>query len=104
MKYIRVTMPDGSKWDIFASFIARDRARYYAKREGGEINSKEWRKIYKEEYEITMEDRLELIDWLANNMNWSDVENIAEKIEDNILREKDFQEGICNGEKEIIEK
>lgn len=28
-KYLRVTMPDGSKWDLPAEVIARNRADYY---------------------------------------------------------------------------
>ena len=103
-KYVRVTMPDGSKYDIPLSIIATDRANYYAKREGGEFNSKEWHKVFNEEYNITMEDDYEGLDWLANNMNWKDVKSYAVKVEDYVLTEADLQEAICNGEKEIIEK
>jgi len=28
MKYLRITMPDGSKWDVPARIIAKDRATY----------------------------------------------------------------------------
>ena len=91
-KYLRVTMPDNSKWDVPARLIAHDRAKYYA--EKGES--------YQEEYDYVINDDSELIDWAAGNMNWSDVKDMAMKIE---LPEPkvDYQEGWVNGEKEIIE-
>lgn len=101
MKYIRVTMVDLSKWDIPADFVANARAKYYADKEG---NSETWNKIYNEEYEYTMGDNYELTDWLACNMNWDDVKDVAKKISEVKLADKDLQEGITNGEKEIIEK
>ncbi len=103
MKYIRVEMPDFSKWDIPADFVAKARAKYYADKESTN-NFKTWNKVYSEEYKYTMEDDYELTDWLACNMNWKDVKGIAIKVEDNILTEEQLQEGICNGKKEIIEK
>ena len=102
MKYIRVEMPDFSKWDIPADFVAKARAKYYADKEG--TDSKSWNKVYKEEYEYTMEDSFELTDWLNCNMNWNDVKDIAKKISEIKLAEEDLQEGIVNGKKEIIEK
>ena len=105
MKYIRVTMPDLSKWDIPADFIAKARAKYYADKEG--TDSKSWNKIYNEEFKYVMEedgDGYELKDWLANNMNWEDVKKVAKKISEMKLAYEDLQEGIINGEKEIIEK
>ena len=102
MKYIRVTMLDLSKWDIPADFIAKDRAKYYADKESK--NDLTWAKIYNEEYEYTMEDDYELKDWLSNNMNWKDVKDIAKKILEIKLTDEDLQEGIINGEKELIQK
>ena len=102
MKYIRVTMPDLSKWDISASFIAENRARYYAGK--GAIPFELWNKTFQKEYKITMEDDYELKDWLSSNMNWDDVKRVARKISEIELADEDLQEGIINGEKEIIEK
>lgn len=114
MKYIRVIMPDLSKWDIPAKVIAENRAKYYADREvedcvkslgtGQIVPPLLWNKTFQEEYKITMEDEYELKDWLSNNMNWNDVKDEAEKISEMELANEDLQEGIVNGEKEIIEK
>jgi len=47
------------------------------------------------------DDSFEVEDWAANNMNWSDVADVA------FLLAKpdapDYQEGWVNGEKEVIE-
>lgn len=92
MKYLRVTMPDGSRWDVPAGLIAANRAAYYADQGDN----------YEEEYDYTMSDDYQLTDWAANNMNWSDVQHVAVEV----AREGDavdYQEGWVNGEKEIVE-
>jgi hypothetical protein len=94
-KYLRVTMPNGQKYDIPAKVIANNRATYYADKEG--------KGKYQEEYDFTLNDKFELQDWAANNMNWEDVEDLAELVKEN-KQKVDFQEGWINGEKEIIEK
>ena len=88
-------MPDLSKWDIPAKIIAENRAEYFLSKHGESYND-----IWKE----TMEDDYELKDWLANNMNWEDVSKFAEKVEEIRMAIEDLQEGIVNGEKEVIEK
>lgn len=95
MKYLQVTMPDGSKWNVPAKIIAENRADYYGKKEPP------YKKTFKEEFAHAMSDPEDLIDWAANNMNWSDVESVAKLSED--ANPIDFQEGWCNGEKEVIE-
>ena len=101
-KYLRVKMPDGSKWDVPARVIAEDRAKYYA-----EFVSKrdelDYDTVYKEEFEFTMDDKYELKDYAADNMDWSDVAEHAVKAEEE-PGEVDYQEGWVNGEKEIILK
>ena len=100
-KYLRVTMGDGSKWDIPARLIAEDRARYYTKRDTGKESGIEFDKAFEELIADALEDTYEIIDWASNNMNWSDVEDVAENAS---VMEVDFQEGWVNGEKEVIEK
>lgn len=101
-KMIRVTMPDGSKWDVRAELVASNRAKYYAEQE----SSQEDRiRVFAEEYEYTLDDRSELLDWAANNMNWSDVSSEAVFVsEPPKLSAEDFQEGWINGDKEVIEQ
>lgn len=93
-KFLRITMTDGSKWDVPALLIAEDRAKYYAKVDPDTT--------YKEEFEFTMSDDFQLIDWAANNMDWDDVEKFAVKVAD--PPKPDFQESWINGEKEIVIK
>lgn len=88
MKYLRVTMPDGSRWDVPAETIARNKANHYADEP--------------DEFENTMKDEDDLMDWAANNMNWSDVAGCAIKVL--ASAPVDFQEGWMNGEKEIVER
>lgn len=92
-KHLRVTMPDGSKYDVPARIIADDRAKYYA---GNDPET-----TYQEEFDFTMGDDFELQDWAANNMNWEDVAEHAIKV-DEPLPPVDFQEGWINGKKEIV--
>ena len=64
--------------------IADDRATYYADRDCGKLDNKntiEWKKVYQEEYKITLEDEEELLDWARNNTDWDDVKDVAEKAE-----------------------
>jgi hypothetical protein len=98
-KYLRVTMEDGSKWDVPAKIIAEDRARYYACEETK--FSEKFNRVYEEELRYCLDDDYEIEDWAANNMNWVDVQAIAVKVS---IKEVNFQEGWVNGEKEVIEK
>jgi hypothetical protein len=93
-KYIRVTMPDGSKYDVPAFLVAENRALYYTEKEGSGV--------YNVEYKFTMENDDELLDWAANNMDWVDVKKYAIKVDTE--KDTDFQEGWLNGDKEIVEK
>ncbi|MBG9944674.1 hypothetical protein ABE237_00735 [Brevibacillus formosus] len=92
-KKLRVTMPDGSKWDVPADLIAKNRAEYYSKRSSDTI--------YEEEVEFALSDNYELFDWAENNMNWKDVRQFA--VEVKAPDEPDYQEGWVNGDKEVVE-
>ena len=93
-KYLRVTMPDGSKWDVPALLIVQHRAREIVKIDSQTSFDKEVEYALSDEYEIT--------DWAANNMNWKDVVLQAQIVSED--REIDYQEGWINGDQEIIEK
>ena len=98
-------MPDGGRWAVPTSIIAKDRARYYANRdlEKGRISESELDERYDEEYAFAMEDDLEIYDWAPNNMNWVDVKEHATFIGPKQLSDRDYQEGWLNGEKKIID-
>jgi hypothetical protein len=89
-KYLRITMPDGSKWDVPAEKVAHNRATHY--QDDG----------YQEEFDYTMSSDFELKDWAADNMNWDEVEQFA-KLAPITQEVVDFQEGWVNGAKEIVE-
>ena len=93
-KYLRVTMPDGSKWDVPVMLIVHDRAKYYAETDPETSFDKEVEYGLKDEYEIQ--------DWAANNMDWKDVVLQAQIV--NKSGKVDYQEGWINGDQEIIEK
>ncbi len=59
----------GFVWHVPADAIAKNRAYYYAQREDHDV--------YQEEYDYTLGDNSELIDWFMNNMDWEDVEEVA---------------------------
>ena len=99
MKVLRVTMPDGQKWDVPVEVIARNRAAHYASEFGDEVE-----RSLKEDTLLLFDGEggaYEIEDWAANNMNWDEVEEHATlaMAQDAV----DFQEGWVNGEKEILE-
>ncbi|MGF9909554.1 hypothetical protein [Brevibacillus porteri] len=92
-KKLRVTMPDGTEWDVPAEIIAKSRAEYYC---GVDADAD-----FDEEYEYALYDHEDLIDWAENNMNWEDVAKFAQPLGDRT--KTDYQEGWVNGEKEVVE-
>lgn len=71
-KMLRIAMEDGSVWEADAEPIARDRANYYTVKDGFEVGSDEWQR----EYDYTLNDEDELIDWAKNNMEWGDLKAV----------------------------
>jgi len=95
--FVQVTFSNGEGYNIPASLIAENRAEYYANKFEGDEGS--YDEIFEKEYEFTLNERLELLDWLSNNMNWCDVENEAERVEkEEIDKESEF----VNAKKEYI--
>lgn len=102
VKYLRVTMPDGSKWDVPAQMIAHDRAKSYADTDAGRPDGEEFDRLYTEELAFTLSSDEEIEDWAANNMNWEDVAPLAVMTAPSV--DVDYQEGWVNGDKEVIER
>lgn len=98
-KYLRVTMPDGRQWDVPVDVIARNRAANYADEFGGDVE----RSLREDTLPLFDSDEYEIKDWAAGNMNWSDVETIAELVPGRVTP-IDYQEGWMNGAKEIVER
>lgn len=76
MSKIKITFPNGDMFELAAEIIATARTEYYAKVDGFEKNSQEW----KDEFEHSMTP-YELKDWLEGNMDWVDIKDHAVKIE-----------------------
>lgn len=97
MKYLRVTMPDGSQWDVPADVIAGNRAKLLASRQ----HVIDYTQAYKYFYEYTCGDNDELIYWASHNMNWKGVKKVAVRAP--VSTSVDYQEGWVNGPKQIVE-
>ena len=102
-KYLRITMPNGSKWDVPVKLIAEDRAKYFAIRDTKRNKGPVYDKAFKEQFDNIMADDYAIHDWAANNMDWADVKDVAKKAEFNPLTDKDFQKGWVSGDYEVIE-
>jgi hypothetical protein len=89
-----VEMTDGSIWKVPVSVIAYNRAEEYMSEFGDDLE----RSIKEDTEPLFTSDYHEIKDWAAGNMNWSDVEEYATKVEDSKI---DFQEGWVNGHKEV---
>jgi hypothetical protein len=90
---LRVTMPDGSRWDVPAQVVADSRDEFY-----GDANGPE------DTVQLIRDGQLhhgELADWAANDMNWCDVEKYATEAP-RIEQPFDREEGWANGPKEIL--
>jgi len=99
-KFLKVTMPDGSKWKVPVRVIAEHRAAYYAQKEHVSLEQS----LKSDTLPLFEEDEYEVEDWASNNMDWTDVEKHAVRVKDKGLTDEDLQEGWVNGEKEIVEE
>lgn len=102
-KMIRVTMGDGSKWDVPMEVVSRSYATYWANRDHPPATSPrhKWDDAFARFFEYAMADEHSGLDWAVNNMDWNDVARHAVRV--NPSRPEDYQEGWVNGEKEVVE-
>jgi len=94
---LRVTMSDGSKWDIPVSVIAKHRADYYKHEFDNDIG----RSLEEDTWPFFEQYSCDIEDWAENNMDWTDVAAKAVRVRDS--DDIDYQEGWVNGDKEIVE-
>lgn len=110
-KFIEVVFDDGI-YHIPAEVIAVDRASYYAKSdtESGYIygdDQEEYKKVYDVEYNITLNDDYELMDWLRNNMNWKQLEPYASKVSErgnSPSHKTQWRDEVTEGRIKIVER
>lgn len=72
---------DGSKWRVPTEVIAKHRSAYYVKTYAKFQNDLE---KHMKEHTIPLfeSDDYEIEDWARNNMDWTEVENFAERLND----------------------
>jgi hypothetical protein len=97
MKYLSMTMPDGSKWGVPVEMIARNRATHYASEFDGDVE----RSLAEDTLPLFDADGYEIKDWAVNNMNWSDFAGHQKKLAD--APEPDWQDAWLSGDKEVVE-
>lgn len=87
-RLVLLTFSNGEQWAIPAQLVCDDRDQYYTKERLVESDSA----ADCEDYDI--------IDWLSNNMNWSDVKEYAEKLREPLRI--DYEEEFPNREKYFL--
>lgn len=103
MKFMRLVFSTGEIFEIPATVIAEDRAKYYANSDCQKDNTLKFSEVYAKELDYSLNDNGELLDWASNNMNWSDVEPHAKKVE-KVNFTCDYQDEWINSEsKEFVE-
>ena len=95
---LRVTMPDGSKWDVPVSIIAIDNAKHYG--ENTEFGKSIERAL--REYTILLfhEDSSSVREWAENDMNWKDVKEWAVQVSP--PTSVDYAIAWITGDKELV--
>lgn len=91
-----VEMEDGSKWAVPVRFIAEHRAKYFSEKDGVSLEES----LEEDTVPLFDEDEYEIHDWAANNLNFSDVKDVAKMISP---PDVNYEDGWANGEYEIQE-
>jgi hypothetical protein len=76
IKYIDVTFSDRTTWRLSAREVAEVRARYYAEGDAARGDG-DYDAVFAAEVESGLTDRVGLLDYLQNNMNWEDFADTA---------------------------
>lgn len=98
MKYLQITLSDGSKWGVPVEMIAWNRAKHYASEFGGDIK----RSLAEDTMPLFNDSPYDVQDWAIGNMNWSDFDGHQIKISD--APTPDFQSEWMSGKFEVVER
>lgn len=90
-RYVRVTMPDGSRWDVEVYRVASHRAECLAE------NVDDLDDLIAE----GLENDYLLEDYARNNMEWADVKSSAKMTSP--AEPPDYEDGWTNGDMEFVE-
>ena len=97
-KYLLIEDPDGNVWSLPASFVASNRAEYFAQLDA-DRGYGEFKKLYDEEYAYTLGDDFELRDWLKGNFNW---EHIKPHVKLKYRNPRDWDDWFSNAHIDIV--
>lgn len=101
MRYLRVTMTDGSVWEVPVSVIAKSREKSYREMGRHDLSDPENSDLLAAEFEREADD-YDIADWAGNNMNWSDVKDVAVQVSP--PPPPNFEEGWMNGKKKVVQR
>jgi hypothetical protein len=96
--YIYITFSNGDRFRLPKRAVAEPRAEYYASVDHDDPNSNEWQQTFNREVKFALKEDYELKDWLKNNMNWSDIEDEAEKVDS---KDVDYADEFLDAEVEV---
>jgi len=99
-KHIRVTMPDGSHWDVPAELIARERARFFCDNHYKERGGEEYCREFDNWVAMTIDNDEILTEWASRNTDWADISDAAKLHRQ--PDETDYARGWVNGDKEVV--
>ena len=74
-KFLAVEFSDGTTYVIPVKFTAEHRASYYANLDAD--RGEDFQSVYDAEVRFALKCTDEILDWAANNMDWSDVHDVA---------------------------
>lgn len=80
-KDIIITFPSGYKYKVPIFPVAETIARYYTER-AVEDSDRSYDEIFEDELQRALKDDYVVQDWVKNNMNWEDIEDEAELVEE----------------------
>lgn len=75
-RYLTLTLDDGSVYGVPVDVIARNRAENYKDEFANDLT----RSLIEDTVPLFESDKGEIVDWAANNMNWSDVKDHATQL------------------------
>jgi hypothetical protein len=96
-KTILIKFPNSDWFEVPLAAIAKHRANYYSNSDDFEEGSKEWQ----DEIDYVMKSPYEGLDWVQNNMDWDEIEELGEFVN---AEPYDYSDGFLDAEFEILNK
>lgn len=96
----RIEMPDGYTWSVPVDTIAKNRAENYKDEFGDDLQ----RSLDEDTWKLFLECRSEIKEWARNNMNWSDVKDVAKRLQHLPVPLVDYEDGWMFGSAGLCEK